>query len=36
VNEVFAEDFRRITAWLEGDLGGRVVHIERHARWRPA
>lgn len=36
MNEVDAEDFRRITAWLEGDLGGTVVRIERQARWRPA
>jgi aminoglycoside phosphotransferase (APT) family kinase protein len=26
----------RITEWLEHDLGGRVVRIERQARWRPA
>ncbi|MCU1592822.1 MAG: hypothetical protein JWO12_214 [Frankiales bacterium] len=25
-----------VAAWLERDLGGRVVHLERHARWRPA
>jgi aminoglycoside phosphotransferase (APT) family kinase protein len=25
-----------ITEWLERDLGGRVVRIERQARWRPA
>jgi aminoglycoside phosphotransferase (APT) family kinase protein len=36
VNGFDAEDFKRITAWLEGDLGGKVVHIERQARWRPA
>jgi hypothetical protein len=26
----------RITEWLERDLGGRVIRIERQARWRPA
>jgi aminoglycoside phosphotransferase (APT) family kinase protein len=31
-----AHDFGRITAWLERDLGGKVVRIERQARWRPA
>jgi aminoglycoside phosphotransferase (APT) family kinase protein len=36
MNPVDAEDFARITEWLERDLGGRVVHIERQARWRPA
>jgi hypothetical protein len=25
-----------IVRWLERDLGGKVVHLERHARWRPA
>ncbi|HVV76665.1 MAG TPA: phosphotransferase family protein [Mycobacteriales bacterium] len=25
-----------ITRWLERDVGGRVVRIERQARWRPA
>jgi aminoglycoside phosphotransferase (APT) family kinase protein len=36
VNEADAHDFERITAWLEGDLGGKVTRIERQARWRPA
>ncbi len=30
------EALERITAWLERDIGGRVVRIERQARWRPA
>ena len=30
------DEFARITGWLERDLGGRVVRIERQARWRPA
>jgi len=34
--EADAEDVERITAWLEHDVGGRVVHIEPQARWRPA
>jgi aminoglycoside phosphotransferase (APT) family kinase protein len=25
-----------IARWLEADLAGRVVHLERQARWRPA
>lgn len=25
-----------LVAWLQGELGGRVVRIERQARWRPA
>ena len=29
-------EFAAITEWLERDLGGRVVRIERQARWRPA
>jgi aminoglycoside phosphotransferase (APT) family kinase protein len=24
-----------ITAWIEGNLGGKVRHVERQARWRP-
>jgi aminoglycoside phosphotransferase (APT) family kinase protein len=36
VNQGDAHDFERITAWLETDLGGKVTHIERQARWRPA
>ena len=36
MNPIDAEDFARITEWLEADLGGRVTHIERQARWRPA
>jgi aminoglycoside phosphotransferase (APT) family kinase protein len=24
-----------ITTWVERELGGRVVHVERQARWRP-
>jgi aminoglycoside phosphotransferase (APT) family kinase protein len=36
VADTDAEDFARITEWLEADLGGTVVHIERQARWRPA
>lgn len=31
-----ADEFANITEWLERDLGGRVVRIERQARWRPA
>jgi aminoglycoside phosphotransferase (APT) family kinase protein len=31
-----AGDSDWITRWLERDVGGRVVHIERQARWRPA
>ena len=30
------DEFARITDWLERDLGGRVMRIERQARWRPA
>jgi aminoglycoside phosphotransferase (APT) family kinase protein len=30
------DEFVRITDWLERDLDGRVVRIERQARWRPA
>lgn len=26
----------QIVSWLEKDLGGKVVRLERHARWRPA
>jgi aminoglycoside phosphotransferase (APT) family kinase protein len=29
-------EFADIIEWLERDLGGRVVRIERQARWRPA
>jgi aminoglycoside phosphotransferase (APT) family kinase protein len=36
VNEEDAHDFARITEWLQRDLGGTVVRIERQARWRPA
>jgi aminoglycoside phosphotransferase (APT) family kinase protein len=31
-----AGDVDWITRWLERDLGGRVIRIERQARWRPA
>lgn len=31
-----AGESARISAWLEHDLGGRVLRIERQARWRPA
>jgi aminoglycoside phosphotransferase (APT) family kinase protein len=30
-----ADETARITAWIEGNLGGRVVAIERQLRWRP-
>ncbi|HEY2331635.1 MAG TPA: phosphotransferase [Acidimicrobiales bacterium] len=36
MNEDDTHDFQRITEWLEGDIGGKVTHIERQARWRPA
>ena len=25
----------RVIAWLESELGGRVVQVERQPRWRP-
>ncbi|MCW2621764.1 MAG: hypothetical protein JWL64_1366 [Frankiales bacterium] len=31
-----AGDLSWLTTWLERDVGGRVLRIERHARWRPA
>jgi aminoglycoside phosphotransferase (APT) family kinase protein len=31
-----ADDVAWITQWLGRDVGGRVVGVERHARWRPA
>jgi aminoglycoside phosphotransferase (APT) family kinase protein len=29
------DNTRSVTTWLEANLGGRVVAIERQARWRP-
>jgi len=29
-------DEARIAAWVEREMGGRVVDVERQARWRPA
>jgi hypothetical protein len=30
-----ADDVKKITAWLEANIGGTVVHIARQPRWRP-
>ena len=29
------DEVKKITAWLEANLGGTVVHIARQPRWRP-
>lgn len=31
-----APEWQRGFAWVERELGGRIVRAERHARWRPA
>jgi aminoglycoside phosphotransferase (APT) family kinase protein len=36
LSPVAADEFATLTEGLEGELGGRVVRIERQARWRPA
>jgi aminoglycoside phosphotransferase (APT) family kinase protein len=30
-----ADEVKKITAWLEANIGGTVVHIARQPRWRP-
>jgi len=30
-----ADEVKKLTAWLETNLGGTVVHIARQPRWRP-
>ena len=34
--EDLAPEWRRAVAYVEEQVGGRVVHAERQARWRPA
>ena len=31
-----ADDWQRAQAWIEAELGGKIVWAERQARWRPA
>lgn len=31
-----SESWQRAFAWIEAELGGKVVHAERQPRWRPA
>lgn len=34
--EALAPEWQRAFAWVEGELGGRIVGARRQARWRPA
>ena len=36
MTEELSEQWQRCFGWIENELGGRIVHAERQARWRPA